>query len=89
MCLVAIYESIDSHMIQCSPQSELKAYGEYILWVELVTTSKPLGPPQSHIKVKQVVKGRGPLPLKYAGENICDLALLKLCACYEHTDARP
>ena len=37
--------------VECSPQSELKTYWECMFWVELVSTSKPLAPPQSHIKV--------------------------------------
>ena len=37
-----------------------------------MATSKPLAPPQSHIKVKPVLRGRGHHPLStqvYAGDN--------------------
>ena len=39
--------------------------------VGLVSTSKVLTPPQSHIKDKSALKGvyKGPLSLKFAGEN--------------------
>ena len=34
-----------------------------------MSTSKVLTPPQSHIKDKSAVKGWGPPPHKYAGDN--------------------
>ena len=52
---IILGESIEM-LVECA-LSELKVYLEYKLWVELVSTSKQLAPPQSHIKVKPAVKG--------------------------------
>ena len=52
----------------CSPQPKLKTYWKTIFWV--VSTSKALAPPHSHIKIKPTWKvWGGELSLKYAGEN--------------------
>ena len=46
------YYTIHTIFYSVLPKSELKAYGKCIFWVEPESTSKPLAPPQSYIKVK-------------------------------------